>query len=72
MNFDNFFQMSKFASTLCLYYILLCQRGNKHFDVRLWGIRPNFLSRKLEKSGIWGREWKDECLFPARVVILSL
>ena len=46
---------------LCLYYYLLCWRGNKHFDVHFWRIKLVFFLSKDGKDATYERRngWKS-------------
>ena len=61
MNIINFFHLGKILWYFFSYYCLLCRRGNKHFNVHFWEIRPHTFSVERWKSvGYEGRfEWKS-------------
>ena len=68
MNCISIFQKWEILSIFCFYQYSMYRRENKHFDVRLWRIRPvRFPSKIGKRQGLWENRWMGRCLFLAWV-----
>ena len=47
-----------------LFIFLLCQRGNNHFDVHFWRIRPVVFLSKDGKDAVYGKKWTERVCLP--------